>query len=155
MLQYSGKENEKLEETIDRNIQGLIDLIRTKYLSTESQNKSMDFGRKAQYFTLDSMSDLAYREPFGFMATDSDMYDYLKVVESVFVAAAMVTIFPWINSLLNLRIMKAILPSDKDPLGLGKIIGYCPSPFSESSLLTLSQHHQKSRRSTIWSRQKS
>jgi hypothetical protein len=82
----------------------------------------------AQYFTLDVISDVAYREPFGFLATDSDLYDYLKIVESVFVAASMVTIFPWLNWLLGLQIMKAALPSDKDPLGIGKITGYllCP-----------------------------
>lgn len=120
---YSGKENEKLEETIDRNIQALIDLIRRKYLSTDKENKPFDFGRKAQYFTLDIISDVAYREPFGFMETDSDLYDYTKIVESVFVAAAMVTIFPWINWFLNLSIMKAVLPSDEDLLGIGKIQG--------------------------------
>ncbi|KAE9376093.1 pisatin demethylase [Stipitochalara longipes BDJ] len=120
---YSGKENENLEEAVNRNIQALIDLIRTKYLSTDSKNKPLDFGRKAQYFTLDVISDLAYREPFGYMETDSDLYDYTKIVESVFVTVAMVTIFPVLNRVLNLSIMKAILPSDKDPFGIGKIQG--------------------------------
>lgn len=83
----------------------------------------MDFGRKAQYFTLDTISDAAYRDPFGYLATDSDLYEYISVVESVFVAASMVTIFPSINWLLGLRILKALLPSDKDPLGIGKITG--------------------------------
>jgi hypothetical protein len=83
----------------------------------------MDFGRKAQYFTLDTISDVSYREPFGYMATDSDLYEYISIVESVFVAALMVTIFPSLNWLLGLRILKAALPSDKDPLGIGKITG--------------------------------
>jgi hypothetical protein len=124
LSQYSGKENKKLEETIDRNIEALINLIRQKYLSTDSENKPLDFGRKAQYLTLDVISDVAYREPFGFIETDSDLYDYNKIVESVFVAAVMVTVFPWINWVLGLRIMKAALPSDKDVLGIGKITGY-------------------------------
>lgn len=124
LLQYSGKENENLEETVDRNIQALINLIRTKYLSTDSENKPLDFGRKAQFLTLDVLSDVAYREPFGFLAKDSDLYGYVKVVESVFVAASMVTIFPILNWILSLPIMKAALPSDSDPLGIGKINGY-------------------------------
>jgi hypothetical protein len=154
-LQYSGKENEKLEETVDRNIQALVDLIRRKYLSTDKENKPLDFGRKAQYFTLDVISDVAYREPFGFMETDSDLYDYTKIVESVFVAAAMVTIFPWINWLLNLSIMKAILPSDEDTLGIGRIQGYAIFLPGKLALLTDSQHHKKSRGSAIRSQQES
>jgi hypothetical protein len=83
----------------------------------------MDFGRKVQYFTLDVISDVAYREPFGYMATDSDLYDYVSIVESVFASALMVTIFPWLNWVLRLSILKAAMPSEKDPLGLGKMLG--------------------------------
>jgi hypothetical protein len=122
-LQYSGKENEDLEGTVDRNIQAFIRLIRNKYLSTDSENKPMDFGRKAQYFTLDIISDVGYREPFGYIATDSDLHGYIEEVEKVFTAALMVTIFPWLNWILQSRLLKAALPSEKDPLGLGKIIG--------------------------------
>jgi hypothetical protein len=84
----------------------------------------MDFGRKSQYFTLDAISDISYRQPFGFLSTDSDMYSYISIVERVFVTAVMVTVFPWLNWVLGLRILKAALPSDKDPLGFGKIIGF-------------------------------
>lgn len=112
-----------MEGAVDRSIQALMDLIRTKYLSTESESKPMDFARKIQYFTLDVISDVAYREPFGYMATDSDLYDYISIVEGVFASALMVTIFPWLNWILRLPIMKAVMPSHTDPLGLGKILG--------------------------------
>ncbi|KAK0118344.1 hypothetical protein ONS95_012634 [Cadophora gregata] len=120
---YSGKENEDLEGTIDRNIQVFINLIRTKYLSTETETKPMDFARKAQYLTLDVISDAAYREAFGYLRTDSDLYEFIATVENVFSSALMVTIFPWLNWVLRLSILKAIMPSDKDPLGMGKILG--------------------------------
>ncbi len=46
----------------------------------------------------------------------------------------MVTIFPWINWILNLSIMKAILPSDEDLFGIGKIQGYaCYLPTLQTS----------------------
>jgi hypothetical protein len=83
----------------------------------------LDFGRKVQYFTLDVISDVAYREPFGYIATDSDLWGYIAEVEKVFASGLMVTIFPWLNWVLRLSIVKAVLPSDKDPLGLGKILG--------------------------------
>lgn len=67
---------------------------------------------------------MAYREPFGYLAADRDVYDYIKEAEKVLPAALIVTIFPWLNWVLQLSIMKAVMPSDKDPLGLGKIIGF-------------------------------
>jgi hypothetical protein len=35
----------------------------------------------------------------------------------------MVTVLPWLNRLLQSPIFKALLPSDKDQLVLGKIMG--------------------------------
>lgn len=112
-----------MEGTIDKNIANFIKLIRRKYLSTNSENKPLDLGRKVQYFTLDVISDLAYREPFGYLDADVDLHGYIEEVEKVFASGLMVTIFPWLNWVLRLSIVKAALPSEKDPLGLGKILG--------------------------------
>jgi hypothetical protein len=122
-LQYAGKENEDLEKTIDRNVSAFIHLIGSKYASSESDSKPFDFGRKAQYFTLDVISDVAFGEPFGFLATDSDVHEYIKTAEEVLPTIIMVTVLPWLNRLLQSPIFKAILPSDKDKLGLGKVMG--------------------------------
>jgi hypothetical protein len=35
----------------------------------------------------------------------------------------MITVLPWLNSLLQSRLMKGVLPSEKDPLGFGKVKG--------------------------------
>lgn len=115
----------------------------------------MDFGRKAQYFTLDVISDAGYREPFGYLATDSDVHGYIEETEKVFTSALMVTIFPWLNWVLRLPIVQAALPSEKDPLGLGRILGYIPSMLARDDLLTFEQHHQGRRRKEIRSKQES
>lgn len=60
------------------------------------------------------------------MTADTDLFDYIDVVEKVFASALMVTVFPFLNWVLRLSILKAALPSEKDPLGLGKILGYAP-----------------------------
>ncbi len=123
-MQYSGKENENLERSVDRNIQAFIKLINTKYITTDSEYKPLDFGRRAQYFTLDVISDVAYGKPFGFLATDTDVHEYIKTAEQVIPAAMMVTVFPWLNRLLKSPLMKGLMPSEKDPIGFGKIVGY-------------------------------
>jgi hypothetical protein len=33
-------------------------------------------------------------------------------------------VLPWLNTILQSRLFKSFLPSDKDKLGLGRIIGY-------------------------------
>jgi hypothetical protein len=83
----------------------------------------MDFGRKAQYFTLDVISSVAYGKAFGHLIEDGDVYDYIRTTEEVLPAVMMVTVLPWMNWLLQTEIVKAILPSDKDPIGFGKIMG--------------------------------
>jgi hypothetical protein len=41
-------------------------------------------------------------------------------------AAMMVTVFPWLNHILASSFMKSLLPSERDPVGFGKIIGFVP-----------------------------
>jgi hypothetical protein len=40
------------------------------YATTSGEFKPMDFGRKAQYFTLDVISVAAFGKAFGYLATD-------------------------------------------------------------------------------------
>jgi hypothetical protein len=100
----------------------LVNLI-DKYVTTGSEHKPLDFGRKAQYFTLDVMTSLAYGKAFGYLTTNSDVFDYIKKVEETLPAAMMVTVLPWINWVLQTRLVKSFLPSEKDPIGFGKLIG--------------------------------
>ncbi|KAK0367916.1 cytochrome P450, partial [Colletotrichum limetticola] len=58
---YSGKEVVDLEAKIDESVLRLMSMID----AYASQDKRFDFGLKAQYFTLDVISDLAFGKPFG------------------------------------------------------------------------------------------
>jgi cytochrome P450 len=100
-----------------------INLIDTKYITTDKEYRPIDFGRRAQYFTLDVLSTVAYGTPFGFLETDTDVFQYIETSEKVIPAVMMVTVLPWLNRLLASSFMKSILPSEKDPIGFGKIIG--------------------------------
>jgi hypothetical protein len=84
----------------------------------------MDFGQKAQFFTLDVISAVAYGFPFGFLTTDTDVYHYIEMSEKVVPAAMVVTVYPWINHILTSSFMKSLLPSAADPIGFGKILGF-------------------------------
>ncbi|KAE9376647.1 cytochrome P450 [Stipitochalara longipes BDJ] len=122
-LGYSGKEVPHLEAQIDENIANFIVLL-NKYVSTpDSDYKPFDFARKTQYFTLDIITHIAFGKTFGYLATDSDLYGYIKAVEETMGAAMMVTVLPWINWVLQTRLMKRVMPDEKDPIGFGKVLG--------------------------------
>jgi cytochrome P450 len=117
---YSGREVDDLEARIDSHILELVDLLETSYIA---QNKTFDFGRKIQYLTLDILSDIAYSDPFGFVKTDSDVFDYIKTVEENFPTIIVVTVLPWLVSMMSHPMFASLLPSEKDRLGLGKVMG--------------------------------
>lgn len=103
----------------------LLSLIRNKYDSTPSSPvKPFDFGRIAQYFTLDVISDLAYSEAFGCLQEDRDTYGYIEAVEQNMPFIMIVSTMPKLNWVLRSGILKAFMPSEKDDLGFGRVLRY-------------------------------
>lgn len=82
-----------------------------------------DFAQKAKYFALDVTTELSFGEPFGDMATDSDVHGYIKTTERTVPVMVLTTELPWLVNVLELGIIKRFLPSDKDLLGIGKAMG--------------------------------
>nr|XP_036589361.1 pisatin demethylase [Colletotrichum truncatum]KAF6801366.1 pisatin demethylase [Colletotrichum truncatum] len=116
---YSGREVQGLEKKIDDNILQLVRLLEG-YVDA---GRPFDFARKAQFFTLDVISDLAFGEPLGFMATDSDMYDYIKTTEETLPFFMVTTVIPWLVKLFASPLFRSVLPSEKDKVGFGKVMG--------------------------------
>jgi hypothetical protein len=106
---YAGKEN--------------VNLIDEKYVSAGTEFKPIDIGRKAQYFTLDVISSLAFGKSFGDTETDSDNHKYIETVEESGPAIVLVMALPWISKLLRLPVLKGLLPSAEDTIGFGKVMG--------------------------------
>ncbi|RSL93864.1 hypothetical protein CEP52_012997 [Fusarium oligoseptatum] len=124
---YGGREVENLEPKIDKNILAFIKLLR-KYAD---ENKPIDLGRRAQFFTLDVLSDLAFGEPFGFLETDSDVYEYIKTTEETLPMVMVTTVVPWLVKVLSSPIFKNLLPSEKDRLGFGRVMGIAKAITAE------------------------
>ncbi|KAH8887290.1 pisatin demethylase [Thozetella sp. PMI_491] len=116
---YSGKEVENLESTVDKNVSALVRLIQ-KYASEKT---AFDLGRKAQFFTMDTISNIAFGDAFGFVESDSDLYDYCKIFAEQMPVIIFTTIYPWLVNVLQWPIVKSLLPSEKDLIGFGKVLG--------------------------------
>ena len=112
-----------MEQTIDDNVAALIKLIDSKYISTPTDYKPMDFARKAQYFTLDVISSLAFGKAFGNLEQDDDAHGYIKMLEDAGPTIILLTVLPFIRSMLQLPLLRNLLPSSKDKIGFGKVMG--------------------------------
>lgn len=90
-----------------------------KYVSRE---EPFDFGLKAQYFTLDAISDIAFGEPFGDLETDSDVHGYIKTMDQNMPTIIMTSVLPWLLTLLSSPLFRRMMPSEEDSIGVGKIM---------------------------------
>jgi hypothetical protein len=70
-----------MEKEVDNCVESLVDLIKREYVSTSTTFQKIDFGRVAQYFTLDVISSVAFGHAFGFLANNEDLHQYIKTTE--------------------------------------------------------------------------
>jgi hypothetical protein len=126
-LQYSGKElgNSYLEECVDNRLFDLFKLIGHKYLSTGATLKTVDLSRILQYFVVDVITDISFREPFGFLEADEDIHGYISTQEEL------LPLFEWLSALPSIaRFLKKpwiapyVLPKPTDKTGIGYMFGY-------------------------------
>ena len=120
---YAGKENPGLESEIDGRIRDLINLIDCKYICTDQEpGRQMDFARKANFFTTDVISGLAFGQTFEYLKFDEDRYEYIKAIEeSVRTIILMTELVEFRSFLEKSSLIKLLAPSSTDKIGLGKI----------------------------------
>jgi len=113
-----------MESDIDEQIGSLKALIERKYLSTDKLVKPMDWGLVAQYFTLDSLTRVAYGDAFGYLETDSDVHEYIKTMEDSGIYFALCSDVPWLGRIfLSDFFLRLLGPSPSDSKGLGVMMG--------------------------------
>ena len=71
-----------MEHTIESQVTKLIELIKSKYVSTSDSYRPVDLAQKLQYFTLDVISDLAFGKSLGYLQQDADPYDYVEAMDA-------------------------------------------------------------------------
>lgn len=83
----------------------------------------MDFAKKGQFFTLDVISDLAFGKAFGYLEKDEDVYDYIKIIDSVIPFMLVMANLPSLARLTQTKLLRGLLPKETDKLGFGAFIG--------------------------------
>ncbi|KAK1755478.1 cytochrome P450 [Echria macrotheca] len=121
---YSGRGVTGLHEAIDAGILQFVELIETKYISTEKAHRPVDMARKIQYLTLDIIAQIAFGETLNFMSTDSDSFGYIEQAEASMRIFQVIALQPWILSVLQSPLLSRFpMPSATDTVGLGRIKG--------------------------------
>ncbi|KAF2731743.1 cytochrome P450 [Polyplosphaeria fusca] len=129
---YAGKENPRLEADIDEQVASFIDLIRRKYVWKDGEVAKMDFGKKAQFFTLDVITKVAYGMAFGYLDKDEDLHDYIKTTEEVVSWITLFASVPALNALMNRSWVRLKFgPSSTDLTGIGKLMGVAKEVTAE------------------------
>ncbi|KAK1753166.1 pisatin demethylase [Echria macrotheca] len=122
---YSGRENAELEASVDRHVKTLIDLLRTKYLSTDHRVIPVDLSKKIQYLTLDIISTIGFGRSFGMLEADSDVDGILAASESglllgnTFMAIGLA----WLRQAPIIGPVLTAKPEDAS--GIGRMVGLC------------------------------
>ena len=128
--QFSGKDNECLEDDIDGQILKFFDYIRARYMSTKDNHRTFDLSRFG-YFTLDVISTVAFGKPFGYIDGDRDPFGYLQQLRTFLSALMFNGVYGEIMNLMRLPLMQRLLPSAADAAGLGKIMGIAKDTVAE------------------------
>ncbi|KAI1502828.1 cytochrome P450 [Biscogniauxia marginata] len=144
---YSGRENPDIEASIDEQIASLAVLIRRKYVSSSSSSTStskskstnttvhdgaespppllrpMDLAITTNYFTLDVITRIAYGREFGYLETDSDVFDYIKTTESITPRNTLLAEIPYLSLFaFSNTALKLFGPKPTDKEGIGQMM---------------------------------
>lgn len=114
-----------MEASIDSQVTVLLDLIRSKYISTpESGTKPMDWGYLASYFGIDSICDIAFSEPLGDLESDEDKYNFLHNMEANLPTMSVFSCYNWMLKLLQMpAVARYCAPSPDDLSPFGHVMG--------------------------------
>ncbi|PMD37965.1 cytochrome P450 [Hyaloscypha variabilis F] len=129
---FSGKTNPSLEPTIDKHVCSLVNLLRSKYISTTESFRPVDMARKIGFYAMDVITDLAFGKPYGNLENDKDMYDYIQLTEAMIPVVVRMSAIPVLRTLFQTEwISKALFPSDTSEAGIGRLLGIAKKQVSQ------------------------
>ena len=121
---YAGRENPSLESGIDAQLAAFIDLIRRKYLSVGSNLKPMDMATVVQYYTQDTLTQIAYGNALGYLEHNSDVLEYIAETERVVPGLVMSAEIPWVGRvIMSSTFLRLFGPKATDTKGFGRMLG--------------------------------
>lgn len=117
-----------MEPDIDRVIWDVIETWKTRFVtavddtSGSSVAKVMDLARQTQYMTLDVITSISLGKAFGYVATNSDLHEYISTMNKNLPVMTFMSVVPFLARLIRQPwFVRNFGPSTKDRVGLGRI----------------------------------
>lgn len=164
---YAGKDNPTLEADIDAVMAQMVDKIRTRYAARAPWERSkmplFDLATMAQYFTLDSISKVAFGQEFGMVREERDIYGHIDMLNEIALPVVVLSGVPYLRAIMGSKLVLALLgPKLTDKRGAGRIMRLVApvhlhpliADRALASLVTLSRsagHRMRKSRTTCWS----
>jgi hypothetical protein len=118
---YNGKGSMNLERDVDSQLEVLVNLIKTRYVTSAGEpTKAMDFAKIARYFTVDTITLAGLGEAWGNLRTESDTFGFMAFADSFMPLAQTISQSPTIRKIMTSPTFLGIAgpkPGDKSPMG--------------------------------------
>ncbi|KAI1850890.1 hypothetical protein JX265_004916 [Neoarthrinium moseri] len=126
---FGGKENEGFGfgAGIDRQLLAFMNLIDSRYISTATQYRPVQFFRKTSFFALDVIGDISFGDAFGFLQQDQDLYRYNEIHDESLPVMNIMSTMPWLAHILYRWPFNLLLPKEGDQVGFGRLMGFAKS----------------------------
>lgn len=126
---YAGKDVPNLESDIDNMVAEMVDKIRTKYANhprggrLATAKPMLDLANMAQYFTLDSISKVAFGEEFGLMREERDVFGHIAMLHEVSQITVVIASVPYLRAFMgSAPILSLLGPKPTDKKGFGRLM---------------------------------
>jgi hypothetical protein len=121
---YSGRDTPGLESNVDDQLRSLIDLIRSKYISSPGEVRNFSLGRLPGLFTLDVISKVSLGDEFGCVRCDADIHGFYSTLRVHIPFMSLTIDVPWLRNFFYSDIfLKLMGPKETDTAGIGKLMG--------------------------------
>lgn len=130
---YAGRDNDTMEADIDQMLLRLFRLLDDEYVSSPPTGRfrRVDLSQVTTYFTLDTLAQISWGQPFGFMEANDDFFGYVENMEKWLPAILVFSICTEFLQVMKIPLVKAMLPKATDPRGLGPVMGFANKRIAE------------------------
>ncbi|KAK4184486.1 Pisatin demethylase [Podospora australis] len=124
---YAGKDG-NAEEIIDKFLGTVVRVLRERYATggveeTRGDMKMLDLARMAQYFTLDSIGEIAFGAKFELVEKEKDVFGHIAMLDEIAPFSVLVSGVPYLRAVLGADwVLKLIGPKEDDTQGIGRIL---------------------------------
>lgn len=121
---WQGQGLSMAESRVDSQVRAFVDLVGRKYLSTPGSAKPMEFGHRAQFFTLDVVTSVTFGEAWGFLRRDGDVEKYLETTEAMIPMFGIFGSLPWLVLAVHAWPLSLAMPGEGDKIGFGRLMKF-------------------------------